>query len=370
MLDSEGLHTDRPGAITTWTKARVDPLELIPEDVSIEDIAHALARQCRYNGHVEGFLSVARHSIWVSQRLEDVGCQRSTVLAGLLHDAAETYLGDLPRPLKQADALEAFRHADLLADEAVAAAFGLPFPYPDAVHEADNYVLLNLELDDARHTYFGDYEKDEHDFLSRYRQLIGEAPERPALPTPLLIGLSGHAQTGKDTVAGILTEHLGFERIAFADALREMLYALNPLVPSPSQKSPLPAYEYVRCASIVDAVGWEDAKKNPEIRQLLQRLGTEAGRMILGPGIWVETALRSVEPGGKFVFSDVRFENEAAAIKKRGGEVWRIERLGTEPVNAHASETALDGFVFDRVIKNDGSKVALRRSVLSYWTPA
>jgi hypothetical protein len=70
---------------------------LSPElsEIDIRDIAHALAYQCRFNGHVEKFYSVAQHSVYVSQLLS-----KKYALHGLLHDATEAYLGDVIRPLK------------------------------------------------------------------------------------------------------------------------------------------------------------------------------------------------------------------------------------------------------------------------------
>ncbi|MEP2447551.1 MAG: hypothetical protein ABJI69_10005 [Balneola sp.] len=73
----------------------VDPFDLKPEDICIKDIAHHLARICRWNGGVNGFYSVAEHSIKVAASVAP-----QFRLWGLLHDAAETYIGDITRPVK------------------------------------------------------------------------------------------------------------------------------------------------------------------------------------------------------------------------------------------------------------------------------
>lgn len=70
------------------------------EDIRILDIAHALSLTCRFGGHCSIFYSVAEHSIILAKILEDEGAEPLTVLAGLLHDAEEAYLPDIPHPIK------------------------------------------------------------------------------------------------------------------------------------------------------------------------------------------------------------------------------------------------------------------------------
>jgi hypothetical protein len=170
-------------------------------------------------------------------------------------------------------------------------------------------------------------------------------PDQDVFYKELTIGLAGYARAGKDTVAQMITTY-GFEQRSFAAPLKNSLYALDPLIDVTDGVS-------CRVAEIVDAVGWENAKSSPEIRQLLQRLGTEAGRKVLGQDVWVN-ALFTDASAGRIVVSDVRFPNEAAAIKARGGLVWRVQRPGTEPVNAHPSETAIDDWDYDGYVMNDG----------------
>jgi hypothetical protein len=91
-----------PGAheIETFTGRFVDTRNPSVESIVLEDIAHALANICRYGGHCQRFYSVAEHAVFVSRRLERQGFPRWMQLAGLHHDDAEAYLGDIPRPLK------------------------------------------------------------------------------------------------------------------------------------------------------------------------------------------------------------------------------------------------------------------------------
>lgn len=175
---------------------------------------------------------------------------------------------------------------------------------------------------------------------------------------PLVIGLSGYARAGKDTVARILVD-AGFHQASFAAALKEALYRLNPSVMWPG------IARSAEVRQVVDLIGWEKAKDNvPDIRGLLQRMGTEVGRDLFGPDFWVELAFQRLPGGVPVVFSDVRFVNEADAVRAAGGQVWRIERPGCGPVNGHASESALDGYDFDWLVLNSGSLDDLRTQVL------
>jgi Domain of unknown function (DUF4406) len=166
-------------------------------------------------------------------------------------------------------------------------------------------------------------------------------PDSSTFYKEFVIGLAGYARAGKDTVAQMIVQH-GFEQRSFATPLKEALYALNPLLVFP-----------LRVQDVVDDCGWEEAKSRSEVRSLLQRLGTEAGRNVLGQDVWVN-ALFNTPNKGRLVISDVRFPNEAQAIKARGGLLWRVERPGTGPANAHMSETALDGYDYDGIIDNTG----------------
>jgi hypothetical protein len=164
-------------------------------------------------------------------------------------------------------------------------------------------------------------------------------------PNYNLIGLTGYAQSGKDTLASILVEKYGYSRIAFADKIRDFLYGINPMVGcSPTG--------YLQ--DLVNLVGWDKAKQEPQVRRLLQDLGISA-RDLISEDIWVTAALSSVDKDQRVVITDVRFENEAATIKSMGGQIWRVKRTGVGPVNNHVSESEMDGYKVDQIFVNNGT---------------
>ncbi|GBG55234.1 hypothetical protein SPFL3102_00660 [Sporomusaceae bacterium FL31] len=87
--------------IETYTGIKFWPLDPLPHEVSLNDIAHALAMLCRANGHCTSFYSVAQHSLNVSKELAFLGYSQRLQLMGLLHDASEAYLSDITRPVKK-----------------------------------------------------------------------------------------------------------------------------------------------------------------------------------------------------------------------------------------------------------------------------
>lgn len=91
--------TYTPGTVILHSRRYVNLFSLTAEEIDIHDIAHALSMKCRYSGHCPKFYSVAEHSVLVSGWLACEGRDLITQLAGLLHDAAEAYLVDLPGPI-------------------------------------------------------------------------------------------------------------------------------------------------------------------------------------------------------------------------------------------------------------------------------
>ena len=124
--------------LKTVSGRNIDPFNINPEDIDIQDIAQSLSMQCRYNGHTKKFYSVAEHSVLVSQVLPD-----EHKLWGLLHDASEAYVGDLISPVKHK--IDSFISLENNIQKAVAQHFKLPVVMPDIIHQADKHVL-DLEL--------------------------------------------------------------------------------------------------------------------------------------------------------------------------------------------------------------------------------
>ena len=167
----------------------------------------------------------------------------------------------------------------------------------------------------------------------------------------MIIGLTGYAQSGKDTVAKILVDQYGYTRIAFADKIRDFLYETNPMYDSIAGE---PLFVKAR----VDRDGWEKAKQSPQIRRLLQNSGV-AARKVFGDGFWVHEAMKTMledpRPDMNYVITDVRFLNEADMIRANNGQIWRIKRIGVDAVNAHVSESQMDDYKVDQILTNNGT---------------
>lgn len=137
---------NQTGMIRTYSGLLVKPMRLNPEDIRIADIAQALSRICRFAGHVSGFLSVAEHSVEVSRL-----CPPELRMDGLLHDASEAYLGDIPSPIKRLPEMTGWRAGEERAHKAIAKRFGTKYPHPDPVTQADRDRLY-VEIEDWRDT--------------------------------------------------------------------------------------------------------------------------------------------------------------------------------------------------------------------------
>ncbi len=189
----------------------------------------------------------------------------------------------------------------------------------------------------------------------------------------MVIGVTGKKRCGKGTVAAVLVKEYGFVEMGFADALREIPLAIDPIVLLRNWGADGGLLRY---SDIVACVGYERAKEEPEVRRFLQRLGTEAGRGIFGENVWVDLLARRIDKIRKtakckrscpaysnyqppyvdctcenkdIVVSDVRFPNEARYIRSVG-QLWRVNRPGFASDDTHASEIHIAGLRVDAEI--------------------
>ena len=181
---------------------------------------------------------------------------------------------------------------------------------------------------------------------------------------PKVVGVRGKARHGKDTAANYLIEKFGFERPpSFSQALKEM--ALRALLTCPPMGyiASLSRDEYEQWAANPEKFWrkklWDE--RDDFSRWILQFLGTDIFRNQVDIDYWVDRwyteAFRMVQQGKKIVVPDVRFKNEAKAIRELGGEIWHVIRTdakdlieGGEYAAAHPSETEALQITPDRTI--------------------
>ena len=177
---------------------------------------------------------------------------------------------------------------------------------------------------------------------------------------PRIIGLTGFKRSGKDTAAEVIAKMLGYDRIQFAGPLKEMLRTL------------------LRCQGVseasITACVEGDLKEAPAPvlggktpRLAMQTLGTEWGRRTLSDTIWVDTTLnraQTAENGA--LITDVRFLNEAEAIKAAGGIIIRIERAEVGLKSDHQSEREIPQIAADFVLRNDTNRHAFQCDVAAF----
>lgn len=204
-----------------------------------------------------------------------------------------------------------------------------------------------------------------------------------------IIGLSGRAESGKNTVADMMVEMchdsgLSVTTRAFADPVKLMVERLNPII----EHTVTPADDgiEVQPVRVSDLLGmyedpafnftwsqrWDFIKVRPEVRALLQRMGTEAGRGTLGDDVWVDLMHRRIlkdeaQDIDVVIITDTRFESEQRLIKNLDdSRLILIERptknsLGVN--STHLSETSLNTSLTDVTLSNDGDLDELREKV-------
>lgn len=154
----------------------------------------------------------------------------------------------------------------------------------------------------------------------------------------MIVGITGAKRSGKNTLADGLCQKLWLEHHSFAGPLREFVarilgWSLDELE--------------LRKEEPID---WLDGKTP---RYLMQTVGTEWGREMIHPELWVRSLAHRIPE--RAVISDVRFDNEARAILSRGGVVIRVVRPGTGEGDFHASEVPVSNSLVTYTIRNDST---------------
>jgi hypothetical protein len=217
-----------------------------------------------------------------------------------------------------------------------------------------------------------------------------------------IIGIFGYAGSGKDTVGKIIQHKLSHTEVNIKDILEEPLMHGWWLEEKSGWEIKKWAGKLKTVASLITGIDvekfedqefkktelgpeWNTIKKYESdapwiseggeayeermtVRDLLQKLGTEAMREGLHTNVWVNALMADYKPGPfypevstedhaklpNWIITDTRFPNEAQAIKDKGGVVIKVDRPGVSAINTHTSETALDDWNFDYIIHNNG----------------
>jgi len=175
------------------------------------------------------------------------------------------------------------------------------------------------------------------------------------MTTVAFIGAIG---AGKSTAAQALHTE-GYVPVNFSDPLREALEILNPIVGQHRSVTGHPTGLFGSYREMVDNFGYRGAKDRfPEIRRLMQKLGTELARENWGQDFWVDLWTKRVQDHSLVTVDDLRFPNELTAVRQAGSYplVIRVKRPGLEvPADDHPSEQHWHRFAPDAVVYNEGS---------------
>jgi hypothetical protein len=178
---------------------------------------------------------------------------------------------------------------------------------------------------------------------------VDAAPSNIASPVgkkPVIIGLVGLRRSGKDTAAAALVKE-GFINVKFAGGIKTALYALLRYRGVTQAQA-----ERMVDGHLKECPSSELEGRSP--RHAMQTLGTEWGRDCIDKNIWIHSCLDVIRRHDRVVVSDVRFQNEAAALRGVGARIIRIERAGLATDN-HPSEAGIKSLVADITVYNDGT---------------
>lgn len=165
-----------------------------------------------------------------------------------------------------------------------------------------------------------------------------------------LIGIAGPKRSGKDTLTLGLCQALGLEQFSYADPIRNAVCEILGITRA----------ELELCKET--PIDWLNGVTP---RHMMQTMGTEWGREMIDPFLWGKSMFRRMpEQGG--VTSDVRFDNEATEILRRGGTIFRLSRPGLALDDGHASERPIADNLVTAELCNDGTPADLLAKALAY----
>ena len=192
--------------------------------------------------------------------------------------------------------------------------------------------------------------------------------EWPKRQFPPLIGIGGWPEAGKDALADFLEKNHGYRRTFTSEDLAKALYRANPwIVVDKPYIGPMGIYEgrtwvipagsLMKYQKIVDAIGYNRAKEQNEVRDWLKVLGNDIGREMLSETIWVDKLQDRIagwlDEGHPVVVTGIRYQNDLTLIDAYEGLTVWIDRPGVEG-SSHRSDTELTRDDFDVAIMNDG----------------
>lgn len=204
-------------------------------------------------------------------------------------------------------------------------------------------MSIDTTFNGVSNTWSSDYTRAQWN-SAHYRAALAKQQES----NTLVIGIGGLLRSGKDTVADYLVKEHDFVKLGMSDALADALYVLNPVI---WYRSDAVHYQW-----IVNKLGYVVAKTVPEVRRLLQVLGTEVGRNMISPTVWVDITQARINAltaaGKRVVITGIRYQNELDMIHALSGVAWWVDRPEVNTGSTHSSETSVTGDDFDAVIEN------------------
>ena len=212
----------------------------------------------------------------------------------------------------------------------------------------------------------------------------------------MIIGVNGRARSGKDTIAKVMIDKFGFQKISFADPLKNICsdafeiplnyFHDDNLKDSPFEVPVLVTEQHLE-RLVTNLISAGCTFTNGQInelntkglgfilispRNLLQRVGTDFVRGTLGDRTWIDIFKRKISSTeGNFIVPDARFLNERKVIKELGGYNFLIIRPGLPPIAESAHESELLGIseeLIDVTILNDSTVNSLQMEIELWWT--